>query len=500
MTGISFPEIVANSGRIAAVVVVLAPLLMQCGDNKQAGPPPPQVTVAKPTQRTIVDQDEYVGRFVAVNSVEIRARVSGYLEQIHFRDGQIVKAGDLLFTVDKRPFQNTLDQARANLEQAKANLAFTENDLARGQQLVRDKTITEQTFDQRTQANRNAVASVAANEAAVRQAELDLQFTELRAPVDGRIGDRRVSPGNLVTGGAGGNTTLLATIVSTDPIRFEFTFDEASYLRYERFSRTGKDVTGRDGSVVVTLKLIDEPDFLHNGYMDFVDNVIDRSSGTIRGRAVFSNPNSVFTPGMFARLRVPGSPAYPALLVPDAAIGSEQVRKLVMVVGAENKVTPKYVTLGQLVDGLRVIKNGLAADDLVIVNGLMRVRPGQPVTPVQQGAAPPSGSGPPPGKRTRRPEPVHADFTFFHRPADFRVRRLDRIRDPGRGRFRAICRSRSIRKSHRPSSTCPASTRAQARTWSHRPWSLRSKSRSTASRTCFTCPRTRAATAVSRSR
>jgi membrane fusion protein, multidrug efflux system len=398
MIGISGLRKITKSGRAAAVFAIIAPLLMQCGDSKQAGPPPPQVTVSKPTQQTIVDLDEYVGRFVAVNSVEIRARVSGYLDQIQFRDGQIVKAGDLLFTIDKRPFQNTLDQARANLEQAKANLAFTEADLARGQQLVRDKTITEQTFDQRTQANRNAVASVAANEAAVRQAELDLQFTELRAPVDGRIGDRRVSPGNLVTGGAAGNTTLLAMIVSTDPIRFEFTFDEASYLRYERFSKTGRDVTSREGSVVVSLKLIDETDFKHSGYMDFVDNVIDKSSGTIRGRAVFSNPDGVFTPGMFARVRVPGSPSYAALLLPDSAIGSEQVRKFVYVVGSENKVELKYVRLGQLIDGLRIIKDGLTPDDLVIVNGLMRARPGQPVTPVQQGAAPPSATGAPPAK------------------------------------------------------------------------------------------------------
>jgi RND family efflux transporter MFP subunit len=377
---------------------MLAPVLMQCGERQQAGPPLPEVTVAKPVQKMIVDQDEYVGRFVAVNSVEIRARVSGYLEQVHFRDGQIVKQGDLLFSIDKRPFQNTLDQARATLDQAKANLAFAENDLARGQQLVRDKTITEQTFDQRTQAFRNTQASVAANEAAVRQAELDLEFTELRAPVGGRIGDRRVSRGNLVTGGAGGNTTLLANIVSIDPIRFEFTFDEASYLRYERFSGTGKDITGRDGSVVVSLKLIDEPDFTHNGYMDFVDNVIDRSSGTIRGRAVFSNPDSVFTPGMFGRVRVPGSPVYSALLIPDNAIGSEQVRKYVLVVGADGVAAPKYVTLGQIEDGLRVIKDGLAPDDLVIVNGLMRVRPGQKVKPAEQGSAPPSASGTPPAR------------------------------------------------------------------------------------------------------
>jgi RND family efflux transporter MFP subunit len=229
---------------------------------------------------------------------------------------------------------------------------------------------------------------VAAQEAAVRQASLDLEFTELRAPVTGRIGDRRVSPGNLVTGGTGGNTTLLATIVSLDPIRFEFTFDEASYLRYERLSRDGKDVTGREGSVLVTLKLIDESGFDHSGRMDFVDNVIDRSSGTIRGRAVFTNAVSLFTPGMFGRIRVPGSPTYQALLVPDLAIGTEQARKFVLAVDGDNVVQRKYVTLGQSVDQLRVIKDGLQPDDRVVVNGLMRARPGAKVNPQQEGSSP----------------------------------------------------------------------------------------------------------------
>jgi RND family efflux transporter MFP subunit len=347
------------------------------------------VTVAKPIQRPVTEQDEYVGRFVAIDSVEVRSRVSGYLDQIHFRDGQMVKQGDLLFTIDKRPFQNTLDQARGVLAQAKANLAFTQADLERAKQLVRDKTITEQSFDQRTQAFRGAEASVASNEAAVRQAELDLQFTELRAPVAGRIGDRRVSAGNLVTGGLAGNTSMLAMIVSLDPIRFEFTMDEASYLRYERFSGSGKEVTGRDGGVIVALKLLDEKDFAHGGTMDFVDNVIDRSSGTIRGRAVFSNKDGVLTPGMFGRIRVPGSPTYTALLVPDAAVGTEQIRKFVLVVDAENAAVQKYVTLGPLVeDNLRVIKEGITADDRVVINGLMRVRPGMKVTPQEQGAAP----------------------------------------------------------------------------------------------------------------
>ncbi len=374
--------------------IAFAVLLAGCGQGqqKQAEPPPPAVTVAQPAKRTIVDNDEYVGRFVAVDSVEVRARVSGYLDKIHFTDGQMVKEGDLLFTIDKRPFQTLLDQAKANLQRAKADLAFAEGDLERASSLVRDKTITQQVYDQRTQVKRVAEAGVAAQEAAVRQAELDLQFTDLRAPVTGRIGDRRVSVGNLVTGGTTGNTTLLATIVSTDPIRFEFTFDEASYLRYERLARSGgangkKDDFGvRGGTAVVRLKLIDENDFTHVGRMDFIDNVIDRSTGTIRGRASFANSAGVFTPGMFARLQVPGSSPYEALLIPDTAIGSEQARKFVYVVRPDDTVAQKYVVLGQLSDGDRVIKSGVEADDRVVVEGLMRARPGVKVTP-QAGAA-----------------------------------------------------------------------------------------------------------------
>jgi RND family efflux transporter MFP subunit len=374
-------------------------LLSGCGQGQQAtqAPPPPTVTVAQPAKRTVVDHDEYVGRFVAIDAVEVRARVSGYLEKVDFTDGQIVKQGDLLFTIDKRSFQNTLDQARANLATAKSNLIYAEGDLARGQQLVRDRTIAEQTFEQRAQARRNAQAAVEANEAAVRQAELDLQFTELRAPVTGRIGDRRVSPGNLVTGGTvggSGSTTLLATIMSTDPIRFEFTFDEASFLRYERLAKQNKDADSWIAATPVMLKLIDEKEFSHAGRMDFVDNVIDRASGTIRGRAQFANPNGLFTPGMFARVQIPGSAPYEAVLVPDTAIGTEQARKYVLVVGADNVVSQKYVTLGELAGDLRVIKSGLSEDDHVIVNGMVRARPGGKVTPQAQGEAPPAGAGP----------------------------------------------------------------------------------------------------------
>ena len=384
-------------GRDAGLLLLSVVSVAGCGQGQQqtAAPPAPTVTVARPVQHTVTDQDEYVGRFVAVDSVEVRSRVSGYLSQIHFTDGQMVKKGDLLFVIDHRPFQIALDQMRANLAQARANLAFAEADLARGKELVQNRTITEQTFDQRKQAKSVAEASVTAQEAMVHSAELDLnEYSELRAPIDGRIGDRRVSVGNLVTGGNGSNTTLLATIVSVDPIRFEFTFDEASYLRYQRVAGgNGQMSGGGQGAVAVTLKLIDETDFAHTGKMDFVDNVIDRSSGTIRGRAVFANSDGIFTPGMFGRIRVPASPAFTALLIPDSAIGAEQSRKYVLVVDDGGVVRQKYVVPGQIDDDLRVIREGLSPADRVIVNGLMRARPGIKVT-VEESGTPAASSAP----------------------------------------------------------------------------------------------------------
>jgi membrane fusion protein, multidrug efflux system len=429
-----------TTARLAVLpaTAVLLVTLAGCdrGGQQRAAFPPPTVTVAKPVQRTVVDYDEYVGRFVAVDSVEIRSRLSGYLSAIHFTDGQMVKKGDLLFIIDRRPFEIALEQMRANLAQARANLAFAQADLQRGQALLQNKTITEQTYDQRTQAKNVAEASVAAQEAMVNSAELDLdQYSELRAPIDGRIGDRRVSVGNLITGGAGGNTTLLASIVSVDPIRFEFTFDEASYLRYERFAKNRKSAQaadppsappsdkqadrqtvqqagqqadppsdpqatdqrqdGVDTGVPVSLKLIDEKDFDHSGKIDFVDNAISTSSGTIRGRAIFANPNGIFVPGMFGRIRVPGSPPHLALLIPDAAIGSEQARKYVLVVDDSGTVRQKYVTLGQLDGGLRVVRDGLLPTDSVIVNGLMHAQPGIKVKPEEQStpAAPAKAGG-----------------------------------------------------------------------------------------------------------
>jgi RND family efflux transporter MFP subunit len=378
--------------RRLAVPLALTSLLALagCGEQKSAqgaAPPPPQVSVAKPVQKQVTDHDEYVGRFVAVDYVEVRARVSGYLDKILFKDGQLVKEGDRLFTIDPRPFEATVEQAKAAVEQAKANLAFAESDLKRGESLRTGTTITQQALDQRLQSSRVASAAVTSQEAALQQAELDLSFTELTAPISGRIGDRRVSVGNLVSGGASGSTTLLATIASIDPIRFEFTMDEASYLRYLRIAGDSVASTAADRGMTlpVKLKLIDEDGFNREGKIDFVDNAIDRSSGTIRGRALFTNADGKLTPGMFGRVQISTSAPTTALLVPDAAIATEQVRKFVYVVGKDNVATPKYVTPGQLIGNLRVV-TGLDVGDTVIVNGLMRVRPGIKVTPQEVAA------------------------------------------------------------------------------------------------------------------
>lgn len=364
---------------------VLGLLLAGCDQQKSGAqgqaPPPPEVTVARPVTKTLSEYSDFVGRFVAVDSIEIRARVSGYLEKIGFRDGSHVEKGQLLFIIDKRPFEATLLQAKATLEQTKANLTFAESNLERGQNLKRGTVISDQTLDQRVQAEQVARSAMAAQEAAVTQAELDLQYTELRAPVSGRIGDRRVSIGNLVTGGAGGNTTLLATINSTDPIRFEFTIDEATYLRF--LALNGGTVAS-DPNVPVSLKLINEDTYGHHGRIDFIDNTFNRSSGVIRMRAVFDNPKGVFTPGMFGRIRLQIAPPAETVLIPDEAIGTEQVRKYVLVVRDKDggKVAERqYVTLGPTSDGLRVVREGLTPNDVVVINGIMKARPGAPVSP-----------------------------------------------------------------------------------------------------------------------
>jgi RND family efflux transporter MFP subunit len=353
-------------------------------------PPPPMVSVAKPVTRSITEYDEYVGRFVATETVEVRSRVSGYLGSIDFKDGQLVEKGQLLFTIDQRPYVTALDQAKADLNRARARSEAANSDLTRSERLIKDKNISEQIYDQRVAAKKDADAQLESAEAAIRRAELDLEFTSLRAPVAGRIGDRRVSIGNLVTGGTQGNTTLLGTIVALNPIYFEFTMDEAAYLRSLRLYRsTGP--SARSAVTTVAIKLLDEDKFQHKGDVDFVDNVLDQSSGTIRVRAVLKNEDDLFTPGMFGRVQIAASKPYDALMVPETAVLSDQSRKILLTVGPDNTVVPKIVTLGPVQDGMRVIASGIAADDTVIVNGLLRARPGMKVTPQ------PAGQGGPPG-------------------------------------------------------------------------------------------------------
>src|SRR5262249_45210366 len=379
----------------------------------------------------------------------------------------------------RRPFETALAQTQASLAQARAALAFAESDLARAQGLAIGTVITRQTFDQRTQAKRSAEAAVAAQEAVVRQEALDLEFTEMHGPVCGGMGDGRVSIVNLVTGGTSGNTSLLATIESVDPIRFEFTLDEASYLRYARLSKDGADAANRGLTVPVKLKLIDEPAFAHEGKMDFVDNAIDRSSSTIRARAVFTNPNGTFTPGMFARVLVAAAAPRHALLVPEAAIGTEQVGKFVLVIDAANVARPKYVKLGPVVDGLRVITEGLMPDDNVIINGLMRARPGVKVLPQQSSTASASAAGPRIDANWGTGA-AHAPLPLLHRPAEFSRVPFAHLRDRWRGVRRAVaCRpvsgdrtasgqgqrsvSRGERRHGRSDGGCPARAADQRR-------------------------------------
>ncbi len=347
-------------------------------DAQKQSPPPPAVTVAYPLKRMAAQEEEQVGRFVAVDTIEVRTRVAGYWDAIHFQDGQIVEKGARLFTIDRRPFEIAVEQARATLAQSEGNLVLAEADLARAKDLVMGASITQQLMDQRTAARTGARASVMAQKAALRQAELDLEFTELTARVTGRIGDRRVSVGNFVTPATGANASMLATIQSIDPIRFEFTLDEASYLR---LTRSGASKTGTGDNLQIKLKLLDEPGFGHIGRVDFIDNALSRTSGTIRARAELANPKGLFTPGMFARIRIAVAEPAEVLLVPDAAIGTEQVRKYVTVVADDNMPKTKHVKLGGIVDGLRVVEEGLSASDRIVIDGLMRLRPGSPVTP-----------------------------------------------------------------------------------------------------------------------
>lgn len=346
-------------------------------------PPPPPVQVAQPLQRKITEWDEYTGRFEAVASVEVRPRVAGFIQEIHFRDGQVVGRGDKLFTIDQRPYQIAVDAAQAEVERATAQVTLADNEVDRAVPLLQNRTISQRDFDNRQANLRIAQASLALAQTTLRSAQLNLEWTVVTAPISGRISDRRVDVGNLIAGGTGAaSSTLLTTIVSLDPIYFVFDTSEADYLKYVRASDNGQRLSGRDNPLPVLVRLSDEAEWTRRGSLDFVDNVVNARSGTIRGRAVFDNPNRTLTPGVFGRLRLFAGET-DALLVPDAAIGSDQARKIVLTIDEQNQVVPKIVVLGPIVDGLRVIRSGLGPQDRVILNGLANpfVRPGGRVTP-----------------------------------------------------------------------------------------------------------------------
>jgi RND family efflux transporter MFP subunit len=372
-----------NRVTFLAFLLVVANLLIGC-DSKPAAssaPPasPPPVTVARPLQKTIIEWDEYTGRFSAMASVEVRARVSGFIDSVHFKDGQLVKQGDLLFVIDPRPYKLAVEQSTADMERASARLEIARLDVERATPLARSQTITAREFDTRQSTQREAAAQVASAEATLRQAKLNLEWTEVRAPIAGRISDTRVDAGNLISGGQVG-ATLLTVIVSIDPIRFVFDGSEADFLRYLRLSAAGARPLSRDVQNPVSVRLADESEYKHHGRMDFVDNVLNPRTGTIRGRAVFDNKDGLLTPGFFGRLRLFGG-EHEALLVPDSAIASDQSRKIVFTVADDGTVGTKLVELGPIVEGLRVIRSGLVATDRIVIDGLQRARPGQKVTP-----------------------------------------------------------------------------------------------------------------------
>ncbi|HLI10921.1 MAG TPA: efflux RND transporter periplasmic adaptor subunit [Alphaproteobacteria bacterium] len=346
-----------------------------------APPKPPVVTVSHPLQQRIVEWDEYTGQFSAVEYVEVRSRVSGYLTEIHFEDGQIVHKGDLLFVIDPRPFEADVQQAEANLQRDQAQLVRANLDLKRYADLAQKSFASQQQLEAARATAQAGAATVKADEAALDLARLNLEFTHITAPMSGRISSHQVSIGNLVIGGPTGTTTLLTTIVSLDPIYFVFDMSEADYLEYQRAVATGELKSTRDESVPVQLKLADERDWLHDGHMDFLDNQINRGSGTIRARAIFPNPGFLMTPGQFGRARVPGSGPHEAILVPDSAIVSDQSNKIVMTVRADGTVEPRVIRPGPSYGNLRIVRRGLSADDTIIIDGLMRARPGAKVTP-----------------------------------------------------------------------------------------------------------------------
>jgi multidrug efflux system membrane fusion protein len=362
-----------------SLVLLVAMFAAGCARNEAAEAPhaPPTVQAAKVVAKPITEFDEFSGRFEAVERVEIRPRVSGYVSSTHFEQGHEVKKGDVLYVIDPRPYQAALKGAQAELARARTQAALAKSERERATRLIEKRAISQEEFDARTSGNEAAEANVAAAEAAVDAAALNLSFTQVRAPIAGLVGRAEITAGNFVSAGQ----TLLTTLVSIDPIYVSFDGDEQVYLKYVNMALRGERESSRTAANPVWAGLADEQGHPHEGHMVFLDNELDPNTGTIHARGLFANKDRRFTPGMFARVKLIGSAEYTALLINDSAVGTDQSVKFVLKVGADNKVEYAPVKLGPVIDGLRVVRDGLKAGDVILVKGLQQVRPGMPVTP-----------------------------------------------------------------------------------------------------------------------
>lgn len=361
-------------------------------NGARKAPSAPVVTASRPITREVVEWDEYTGRIDAMETVEVRARVPGYLQQVHFKDGQLVAEGDLLYTIDPRPFERVLETARAELQQARVKAQNAARDVERGRPLLEKGWLSQRVFEERDNLLRDTQAAVAVAEARVKTAELELSFTRITAPIAGRMGRTMLTVGNYVSAGLSENSSMLTTIVRQDPVYVYFDIGESNALKYKRFQQSGKNTGAVASGAMVFIGLQDETEYPHKARLDFSDNRLDRGTGTLRVRAVLDNKAGLFQPGMFARIRIAGSPSYQAVMIPDEAIGTDQASKFVYIVDEEGTAHRKWVQLGPVVDGLRVVKKGVAAEDWVIVRGIQRARPDEKVAvrrePLQVSAAP----------------------------------------------------------------------------------------------------------------
>jgi RND family efflux transporter MFP subunit len=381
---------VSNSGQGRFVTVVLPALaaavltllLQGCRSEAttQAAAPLPQVAVASALERQVQEWDEFTGRLEAVESVEIRPRVAGYIESVNFEEGSIVRKGDLLFVIDPRPYRAELAKAEAELARAVARAELSSTDVERSEKLLGVKAVSREEYDQRLNAQREAQANVEAARAAVTSARLNIEFTRVTSPINGRVSRAAVTAGNLVTGGST-QATLLTTVVSIDPIYVSFEGDEQVYLKYTELARRGDRQSSRDTANPVLMELANEQGYPHKGVMTFVDNQVDSRTGTIRARASFDNRDGYLTPGLFARVKLIGHSSHKAVLVDDRAIGTDQSQKFVYVIDSDNKVAYRSVKIGRLTDGLRIVQEGLQPGESVVVNGMQRVHPGTVVAP-----------------------------------------------------------------------------------------------------------------------